>query len=67
MATDPNRDAEFNIQHIYDPCEDAISLKAKAERCRRLAAGISDGQTSDVLTRMARNYQEAADRLLQKD
>ena len=47
--------------------EDAPALLAKAERCRRLSAGISDRQTSDVLTRMAMNYEDAAQRLKSED
>lgn len=39
----------------------------KAARCRRLAAGISDEQASEVLTGMARKYQDAADRLGPQD
>ena len=46
-----------------DHCEDSGTLKAKAARCLRLAAGISDKQASDVLKGMARGYEEAADRL----
>ncbi|NJC06191.1 hypothetical protein GGQ97_001984 [Sphingomonas kaistensis] len=38
-------------------------LQSKADRCRRLAAGISDRQAADVLKGMAQSYQEAADRL----
>nr|WP_314445040.1 hypothetical protein [uncultured Sphingomonas sp.] len=38
-------------------------MRVKAERCRRLAAGISDKQTSEVLKGMAQSYLEAADRL----
>lgn len=62
MASDPK--IGFNIRgDLPDPCEDGKSLTAKAERCRRLAAGISDTQASEVLKGMARSYQEAADRL----
>lgn len=46
-----------------DGQEDRGALQAKADRCRRLAAGISDKQASDVLTGMAKSYQEAAERL----
>lgn len=68
MATDPNRDSPaFHIGTLPDPCEDAASLKTKAQRCRRLAAGISDKQTSDVLNRMASNYEVAATRLSHED
>lgn len=48
-----------------DP-DDKGSLTAKAERCRRLAAGISDRQAADVLSNMARSYQAAADRFDQQ-
>jgi hypothetical protein len=64
LATDPTFEpSAFNIPALPDPCEDAEVLAVKAERCRRLAAGISDRQTSDVLLRMAENYEQAAERL----
>jgi hypothetical protein len=63
LASDPTLEAKFSISELPDPCEDAGSLKTKAERCRRLAAGISDRQASEVLKGMARSYQDAADRL----
>jgi hypothetical protein len=68
LATDPSRDptADFNIT-LPDPCEDARTLAAKAERCRRLAAGISDRQTSSVLLTMAKGYEQAAERLKIED
>jgi hypothetical protein len=63
LATDPQLESNFQIGTLPDPCEDSGSLKAKAERCRRLAAGISDRQASEVLKGMAQNYQDAADRM----
>lgn len=63
MASDPTREMNFSIGSAADPCEDAGALKAKAERCRRLAAGISDKQASEVLKGMAFSYEEAAHRL----
>jgi hypothetical protein len=63
LASDPSLESKFSITSPPDPCEDAGALKVKAERCRRLAAGISDAQASDVLKGMARSYEEAADRL----
>jgi len=39
------------------------TLTDKAERCRRLAAGISDRQAADVLRSMALQYEESAARL----
>ncbi len=63
MASDPSSEKSFGIPFQLDPCEDSGVLKAKAERCRRLAAGISDKQASDVLKGMAHGYEEAADRL----
>ena len=63
MATDPTRNDPMNAAPPHDASEDAPALLAKAERCRRLSAGISDRQTSDVLTRMAMNYEDAAERL----
>ncbi len=64
MASDPNR--ESMSENGPSDVEDAGVLNHKAARCRRLAAGISDKQASEVLTGMARNYQEAADRLATK-
>lgn len=64
LATHPTTEPDsFILSALPDPCEDAGSLHAKAERCRRLAAGISDRQTADVLKAMARTYEEAAERL----
>jgi hypothetical protein len=63
LASDPTYNAKFSIGDHADPCDDPVILKAKAERCRRLAAGISDWQASDVLKGMARTYEEAVDRL----
>jgi len=64
LATDLTRDnIGFSLSNLPDPCEDAGSLRIKAERCRRLAAGISDRQAAEVLSRMATSYQEAADSL----
>ncbi len=63
MATDPTREESFSIGDHPDPCGDSHLLRVKAERCRRLAAGISDKQTSEVLKGMAQSYLEAADRL----
>jgi hypothetical protein len=54
---------DFAIDPALDPCQDADTLVSKAKRCRRLAAGISDRQTSDILLTMARNYEHAAARL----
>lgn len=36
------------------------TLTEKAERCRRLAAGISDRQAADVLRGMALQYENGA-------
>lgn len=63
LASDPSFETNFSIGNAPDPCEDAEALTAKAERCRRLATGISDKQASDVLKGMAHTYEEAADRL----
>ncbi|CAA9522641.1 MAG: hypothetical protein AVDCRST_MAG31-1699 [uncultured Sphingomonas sp.] len=35
-------------------------LRTKAERCRRLAAGINDPQASEILRTMAREYEQDA-------
>ena len=67
MASDPKRNLQdISISPLPDPCEDAGSLIAKAKRCRRLAAGISDAQTSEILRNMAINYEDAAQRLTQE-
>jgi hypothetical protein len=58
---------QIALTSFPDPCEDAQSLTVKAERCRRLAAGISDPQTTAVLNAMAKNYEEAAERLKSGD
>lgn len=63
MATDPNPEMKFTIGDKSDLCQDSGVLQSKAERCRRLAAGISDRQAAEVLKSMAQSYQEAADRL----
>jgi hypothetical protein len=60
LATDPNRDRTHGFAGEV-PVTNQSDLSAKAERCRRLAAGISDPQAADVLSRMAKSYQEAAD------
>ena len=47
-----------------DPTGNAQALTEKAERCRRLAAGVSDRQASDVLSRMADSYEQGLAQLL---
>lgn len=63
LATEPTREVKLTIGEHPDPCGDSRMLKAKADRCRRLAAGISDKQASEVLAGMAQGYQDAANRL----
>lgn len=63
LATDPNFETNFAIGPAVDPCDDPALLLQKAERCRRLAAGISDKQAAEVLKGMAQSYIDAADRL----
>ena len=53
VATHPQNELNENS-------EQAALLAGKAERCRRLAAGISDKQASDVLRSMAENYERSA-------
>ncbi len=48
---------------MHNSSGEAENLNEKAERCRRLAAGISDRQAADVLRKMATNYEESAARL----
>lgn len=66
MATDPT-DYEDGSALRKKAAEDEGDLTAKAARCRRLAAGISDRQAAEVLNQMARNYQDAADRITERD
>ncbi len=64
LATDLTREGRAGPSPSSDgQADDQDALSAKAARCRRLAAGISDRQAADVLTSMARTYQAAADRL----
>jgi len=59
LATDPqNRTKEQARPGL--PSDGAETLVLKAERCRRLAAGISDRQAADVLRNMASQYEENA-------
>jgi hypothetical protein len=57
VATHPSPEED----HFMD--QDAATLATKAERCRRLAAGISDKQASEVLRSMAENYERSAARI----
>ncbi|WP_300974607.1 hypothetical protein [Sphingomonas sp. LHG3406-1] len=66
LATDPTREVFDEAARLGDH-DDKASLTLKAERCRRLAAGVSDRQAADVLNGMARGYQAAADRFDQQD
>ena len=63
VASDPNLEKISDMGEERSTAEDSGALQAKADRCRRLAAGISDKQAADVLTGMARSYQEAAERI----
>lgn len=63
MASDPTPEPRPVPGNSAECREEIGSLRIKAERCRRLAAGVSDKQAADVLKGMARNYQDAADRL----
>lgn len=42
------------------PTRSEETLTEKAERCRRLAAGISDRQAAEVLRSMALQYEDGA-------
>lgn len=42
---------------------EADELASQAARCRRLAAAISDRETSDLLNRMAEGYERSASAL----
>jgi PAS domain S-box-containing protein len=54
------RDGRFRgaVNMLIDVTEQrqAASLRAQAERCRRLARSVSDGQTVDALNRLAEEY-----------
>jgi hypothetical protein len=54
-----------NDEAARDCASEAAALAEKAERCRRLASGVSDMQASEVLRSMAVNYEESAARLQQ--
>ena len=65
MATDP-KDTQFGgagPDGAAIHSKECAELSTKAERCRRLAAGISDRQAADVLRKMAVNYEKSAERL----
>jgi len=60
LASDP----AFHQMAIAQPAPNRDeTLTEKAERCRRLAAGISDRQAADVLRSMALQYEDSAARL----
>jgi len=49
------------MAHSSEDCAETLELKA--QRCRRLAAGISDRQAADVLRSMALQYEADVARL----
>lgn len=51
------------MEEAIAPEDQIAELNVKAERCRRLAAGISDKQASEVLRHMASNYEQSAAKL----
>lgn len=68
LATDPTSDfSALDLSRLSDPCDDLMTLQKKAERCRRLAAGISDRQAAEVLTALALGYEASAQRLTTED
>jgi hypothetical protein len=68
LATDPTSDfPALDLSQLSGPCDDVPTLQSKAERCRRLAAGISDRQTSEVLIKLAVGYEQSAEQLSRKD
>ena len=42
---------------------EAAHLRSQAERCRRLAENVSSDKDQAMLTRMAKDFEEAADAL----
>ncbi|MFC7537672.1 hypothetical protein ACFQPG_09875 [Sphingomonas sp. GCM10030256] len=67
MATEPTPDTQLGGASPDGAAtlDDHAILASKAERCRRLAAGISDRQAADVLRTMAVNYEKSAQDRLQ--
>ncbi len=64
LATQPTEQAERTAEASDRRQQsDAAEALEKAERCRRLAAGISDKQTAEVLRALAANYEQSAARL----
>lgn len=47
-------------QHERQDAETSGDLARKAERCRRLAAGISDREAAEVLRAMASQYENGS-------
>ena len=47
--------------------DDAAHLRGQAKRCRRLAESVSSEQDQAMLTRVARDFDEAADKLEKKE
>ena len=63
MITDPKDGMQVGAIASTEELEpNAESLIVKVQRCRRLAAGISDRQAADVLRGMATQYEENATR-----
>jgi len=61
LATDPRERTEDDVRPQAAALnQNSETLASKAERCRRLAAGISDRQAADVLRGMAAQYEESA-------
>jgi hypothetical protein len=46
--------------------DEAAHLRGQAKRCRRLAESVSSEQDQAMLTRVARDFDEAADKLEKK-
>ncbi|WP_114227887.1 MULTISPECIES: hypothetical protein [Sphingomonas] len=51
------KDSLVSTEPASPPVAASESLTDKAERCRRLAANISDRQAADVLRNMALQYE----------
>ena len=46
--------------------DEAANLRSQARRCRRLAENVSNGKDRAVLRRLARDFDEPAEELEQK-
>jgi hypothetical protein len=68
LATNPNAPAPPGVvNECPDQVAEVAELAVKVERCRRLAAGVSDPQAAEVLRSMARHYEQRVAHLSGKE